>query len=337
MSHSRYEAAGSDLAGRIEEVMRPEVVVSLLRAYVSPRLSAADVQTRVVQFDGTGAATLQIDVEGHGGLYAKLFRDRTRAARVYEKIVGLRSAGLGAGARYQAVEPLAVAPNLGMMLTRAAEGVPVSDHIRTDDPALLDGVRHAAAWLARLHRATVRVGPPLPLLASGELLPLAGRLAKSLSRSPAYTGLAIDMVRTLEGVAEHTAEGLLVQTHGQYRPFHVFVDDSTVSVIDLDRTRPSDPSRDVAEFVSRMRAVAWKTTGAVAWVDGATDAFVRTYADEVGDRAYLTNFRFHWARQTLRSLSKQLKDMGTDGFDGHPKAGFARAEFQRAVAGSFGV
>jgi hypothetical protein len=310
MNRPDTKAVKAELASRIATVARPEYIASLLpddmRAAAPP---LSEWRTEVLQLDGTGAATVEIALDGRDAVFAKLYPDHDEGARIHERLVGLRRAGFDDGHRYRSVEPLTFVREHGMLLTRRVEGDAVSEHVGGDETALRAGVEEAAAWLGRLHCSPVRLGPPRSLLDSGELLPLARRMAKVTSERPHFTPLAVEMVRALERVADGTGEGLLVQTHGQYRPIHVFVADGAVSVIDLDRTRPSDPARDVAEFVFRLRMMTWVATGSAVGADVPTAAFVQTYADRVEDPSYLQNFSFHWARHALHSFSKQLKDL----------------------------
>ena len=327
------DAVMAALAARVDAILAPDYLAPLLTAHVGRDLPPREHwRTDVLQLDGTGAATVEIRLDGRGSVFAKLFPDPADAEAVHAKLRALRDGGFGAGARYQAVEPLGVVAEHGMLLCRGVPGAALSECIGTDDEALLAGVREAATWLARLHAAPVRVGPPRSLLDSGELLPLARRMAKTTAARPQFMRLAVDMVREMEVLAERTREGLLVQTHGQYRPIHVFLGNGTVSVIDLDRSRPCDPARDVSEFVFRLRMMTWVATGSVERAEVPTRAFLDTYTDAVPERAFLANVPFHWARHALHSFVKQLKDVEGETLELHPKAAFCRSEFETAVA-----
>lgn len=325
-----------ELGQRVATISQPR----FLDAWVRPCLGAeagepGRWEARIVQLDGTGAATVELRADGGPRLFAKLYPDESGLA-IFQKLLDLRAAGLGCGERYQAVEPLAFFPEYGMLVTRAAEGVAVSEHIGGDEEALLRGVREAALWLARLHTLPVRFGSPQSLLSSGELLSLARRLVKVVVQRPGHKKLALEMIRALEEVAETTREGLLVQSHGQYRPIHVFVSDERVTVIDLDRSRPCDPARDVAEFVHRLRMGMFWHGGAISRADRPTALFLQTYQEAVGEPSHLANLRFHWARYIFHSLNNKLKDGGEEGPDGQEVEAtveFYRSEFQDVLKG----
>jgi hypothetical protein len=326
----------AELGKRVAIVSTPEFLERWVRPHLGFELDGpARWEARIVQLDGTGAATVELRGEDGLRLFAKLYPDDSGLA-IFTKLLDLRAAGLGYGQRYQAVEPVAFFPEYGMLVTRAAEGTAVSEHVDADDETLLHGVREAALWLARLHTLPVRLGAPQSLLSSGELLSLARRLVKVVIDRPGHKKLALEMVRALEETAESTQEGLLVQCHGQYRPIHVFVSDSRVTVIDLDRSRPCDPSRDVAEFVHRLRMTMFWHVGRVDRADAPTAAFLETYLQAVPDRSYLANLRFHWARYVFHSLNNKLKDSSEDKCDAsdlEATVDFYRSEFYNALSG----
>jgi hypothetical protein len=288
----------------------------------------------VVQLDGTGAATIEITYGSQPKVFAKLYPDAS-GPLIYEKLKSFRACGFGSSDYYQAVEPLGFIPAYSMLLTRAAEGLPVSAHIGGDKEALLAGVQEAGIWLARLHSTPLRIGSPRTLLDSGELLPLARRLAKTLCRRPQFLGLTLEMIQALEDLAGDTAEGLLVQSHGQYRPIHVFIGASAVTVIDLDRSRPCDPARDVAEFLHRLRMTTFWHTGSVKPADAPTAAFLAAYSSAVADGVYLANLRFHWARYIFHSFNHKLKDTDSDDLEVDAIVRFYRSEFEHAINGRF--
>lgn len=318
------------LGERVERLRRPDSLRDLLRRGGAGALDGdAEWTTRVVQLDGTGAATVELQrVEGRS-LFAKFYPDAS-GTDVHDKLVDLRAQGFGGDSRYQVVEPLGYVPEHDLLLAWQAPGVAVADHIGTDGPALLHGVTEAGRWLARLHRAPVRIGPPQTLLDSGELLPLARRLAKTISKHPDHLGLALEMVATLEVLATETVDGLVAQSAGQCRPIHVFVDDARVTVIDLDRSRPCDPARDVAEFVHRLRMTSFSRTSSPEAAEAPTRAFLDAYREGTEDEN-LTNLAFHWARYVFHSLNRKLKD--ATGAERDAIVAFYRSEFDTAVSG----
>jgi hypothetical protein len=335
-----------ELGRRVEAVLRPEYLESIMRPLVpGPRLDGG-WDTNVLQLDGTGAATIEIKHDGEKQIFAKLYFDESGRV-IYEKLKALREAGFGAGERYQSVEPLAFIPEYGMMVTRAAEGTQLSTYLGRDESAFLEGVREAGRWLAKLHSSPVRVGKPRALVASSEVLSVGRRFAKITSRRSDYYQVGVEMIRTLEKLAEDAVEGVLVQSHGQYRPIHVFTSDATVTVIDLDRTRPCDPARDVAEFLWRLRRLAFEEAGNVALAEAPTDAFLEAYASAAGDSGYLANLKLHLTRYAVHSINKQMKDLTENEEDRiddeedqarlEASRNFCQSEFEQVLADRFSV
>ena len=323
------------LSRRVEIITQPQFLDMEVLPFLGMEDGAkGDWETKIIQLDGTGAATVEVKRDGRQRAFAKLFPDES-GPQMYEKLKALHAVGFGPGARYQSVEPLGFIPEYDMLLTKPAEGPAVSTYIGIDDEALAAGAREAGAWLATLHNAPIRTGAPKPLLESGELLSLSRRLAKMLCRRPEFLPLALDMIQALERLAEKTEEGLLVQSHGQYRPIHVFISDASVTVIDLDRSRPCDPARDVAEFLHRMRMTMFWRTGAVEPADAATEAFLVAYRSAIADRPYLTNLRFHWARYIFHSLNNKLKGRDSGELSLDSTVAFYRSEFENAINGRF--
>ncbi|HSL37102.1 MAG TPA: hypothetical protein VK883_09745, partial [Arthrobacter sp.] len=93
-------------ADRADRVCTPE----FLELYVRPHLGADAAggggtwTTQVIQLDGSGAATVQVELDGGPPVFAKLFPYEDGPA-VHAKLQALRGAGLGTGSAYQAVEP----------------------------------------------------------------------------------------------------------------------------------------------------------------------------------------------------------------------------------------
>ncbi|MET1064223.1 MAG: hypothetical protein ABWX85_04570 [Arthrobacter sp.] len=81
--------------GRAEHVCTPE----FLDRYVRPHVGGAATSggawtTRVIQLGGTGAATVQVELNGGAPVFAKLFPFEDGSA-VHAKLQALRAAGLG--------------------------------------------------------------------------------------------------------------------------------------------------------------------------------------------------------------------------------------------------
>ncbi|MET1065749.1 MAG: hypothetical protein ABWX85_12370, partial [Arthrobacter sp.] len=183
----------------------------------------------------------------------------------------------------------------------------------------------------------LRVGAPQSLLVTGELTSLAKRLAKVAAGDPGYVDTALGMLQGLEDLTEDTVDGVLTQSHGQYRPLHVFLADDIVTVIDLDRSAPADPARDAAEFLHRLRIGVHGATGDIGLADEPSAAFLNAYREATrGD--LLRNLRFHWARYIFHSVNRSIKSGEADWRDGgDAEFRLYRDEFDRVVDGRAGA
>jgi hypothetical protein len=323
---------------RAERVRTPE----FLDRYVRPHLGAGVAAeggtwtTKVIQLDGTGAATVQVELDGGAPVFAKLFPFEDGPA-VHAKLQALRAAGLGTGSQHQAVEPLAWYGDEKVLLCRGAPGQPLSKLLGGDEAELAEASARAGSWLAHLHGVDLRVGAPQSLLVTGELTSLAKRLAKVAADQPGYVDAALGMLERLDTLVRDTVDGTAVQSHGQYRPIHVFLTDAVVTVIDLDRSAPADPARDVAEFLHRLRQGVHSATGDISRADRPCAEFLGAYREGTrGDR--LRNLRFHWARYVFHSLNREIKTGDADWRDGgDTQFRLYRGEFDRVVEGRAGA
>lgn len=323
------------LRQRIEEATTPEFLDARVRPHLDVSPGADTWETYLLQLEATGAATVEIRYGDGPSVFARFFPDGSGPA-VYDKLMALRESGFGADSRYQVAEPLAWIPEHNLLLARGAFGEAVSDWIGIDDRKTMTGVVEAASWLARLHTSPFRYGRPSSLVVSSEVLSLARRLAKVAVERPTYVKPAVEMLKQLEGLAEDTADGLTVQSHGQYRPAHVYVRKDRVTVIDLDRSRPADPSRDVAEFLHRIRTRVFWDTGAVARAEAPTRAFLGAYRAQTPPE-YLTNLRFQWARHVFHSLTRKMRPGERPNGRLDSTLNFYRSEFEQVADGRLGT
>jgi hypothetical protein len=335
--HSQFRRVMELQTDRAERVRTPEFLDHYVRPHLGPDAPAGGTwTTQVIQLDGSGAATVRAELDGGPPVFAKLFPFEDGPA-VHAKLQALRGAGLGEGSPYQAVEPLAWYDEEKVLLCRGAPGRPLSDLLAADGQQLVAACARAGRWLAHLHGAALRVGAPQSLLVTGELTSLAKRLAKVAAGNPDYVDTALAMLERLDALTHDTADGVVAQSHGQYRPIHVFLSEQAVTVIDLDRSAPADPARDAAEFLHRLRIGVHDATGDVSRADPPSAAFLDAYRAETrGDP--LRNLRFHWARYILHSVNRSIKSGEAD-WRGGGDAEFRlyREEFDRVVEGRAGA
>ncbi|MGQ0623685.1 MAG: hypothetical protein ACT4PP_03375 [Sporichthyaceae bacterium] len=316
---------------------------NFLNTFVRPHYRGAPAdggtwETEVIQVDGSGAATVRCALDGGHSVFVKVF-PFDDGPEVYRKLQALRRAGLGEGSRYQSVEPLVWYDEQKMLICEGATGTDVEALFAIDRTAWQRGIGEAGSWLGRLHSSGLSIGEAHPLLVTCELTSLAKRMAKAAAEQPQHLNAMLANLKLLDSFTHETVDGLLVQSAGQYRAKHVFLDTAStdggrVTVIDLDRSAPADPARDVAEFIQRMRNDCFELCGDVTPVDAATHDFLTAYVRECGSEAYLANFRFHYARYLVHRFTRVVKK-GILGTEEDLNSQFLLTELESLRAGRF--
>ncbi|HEY6119731.1 MAG TPA: phosphotransferase [Pyrinomonadaceae bacterium] len=328
---AQQTAARNELARRIEQVSRNEFiekyVIRSLPEYRDRPGSAESCQVSIVQNDGTGAATIQYDIDDSTRVFAKLYAsDGTGAAHgahSYQVLSALWNDGCGRDSRYRVSEPLGFYPDFNMLLIRGAEGVLVAS-AKTDEE-LVQGSREAARWIAQMHTSQVRVGDTrYPWEVYHKLM---HRMAKAAASNPDMVDELIEMADRFEELARKVKMHF-VQAHGQYRHIHVFVGDESVTVIDLDRSRPSDPAQDLGEYIHRMRTKRFKATGGESRAEEATNAFLAEYGAKLPGN--LINLPYYWGYHNLVSLWRFMKSATREDSNWAEMIEFYKSEFERA-------
>lgn len=298
-----------DQARRCAVVQEPAFLDRVVRPHL-PGAGGGIWETEVIQLDGSGAATVRIRLGEQPPVYAKIF-PFDDGPIVHRKLLDFRAAGFDDSGRYRTVEPLGWYPEHDLLLCRGAPGTCLDEMY--GHPDWRAGVAEAGTWLGRFHTAGPRIGRPRSLLVTSEMVSLAKRAAKAVAAAPEHLDLVLRMIGVLDELSYDTADGLQVQCHGQYRPIHVFLAEDSVTVIDLDRSAPADPARDVAEFLQRLRTTVFGRTGTAEPADGATRDFLDAYVHASGSDAHLANFRFHYARHLVHRVNRLHKEGSAEG------------------------
>jgi hypothetical protein len=237
---------------------------------------------------------------------AKVFSDHL-GLQSFETTVRLWNSGFNRDSRYQVPEPIAFFPDVNLLLMRQVSGIPVAAALEPGRSHELAGYcRKAAQWLAELHRSRFPFGNFETEAQSLKLFRLASRLVKAASVHREQLDMMRDLLdvisrRILALSSKHT----LVQTHGRYHHDHVFVSNTATVVIDLDRCCPSDPGKDVAEFISVLRTASFKRGLDMECIEKTTDAFLREYLAAVPEAAATVGC--YWATAVFHDLLGGIK------------------------------
>ena len=289
-----------------------------------------ECKTTVVQNTGTGRLTLRYDFESGQTLYAKLYTDEL-GAHSYNVMKSLWDNGFNRDGRFQVPEPLAFLPDHNFVLMRSVAGAPLAEALNGKGPIdLIEGCREAARWLAAFHRSSIRVGEPEPDWDSLKIFRICVRLIKAAGARREERDFLLDSMHTLKAlIKDFPVRGPVAQTHGRYHHEHVFISGDQISVIDLDRSRPTNPAKDVAEFLRVLRMSAFRSHPDMSRADEATEAFLDQYLSEVPEVA--ASLPYYWSAFLWLSLFGSIKKVAPDDPRRSGLMNFHATEIERAM------
>ena len=287
----------------IERVVRPAVYDHYVSAGSPSNCTASVCRDR-----GLGRATVQYDFEDGITVFGKIFTDGL-GAHSHDVMEGLWADGFRTGQPYLVPHMLAYLPEHNYYLASGAEGTPLSDFIGKDHGQILDYVRDTARWLVKLHRSPMRCGASPSIAESSQLGKILRRLAKATTSVPQERKKLLRMVKFFCDQSLRDARvGPVVQTHGTFNHHHAYVNGETVTLIDFDRSLPSDPATDLAEFIFDLRLQSYQTTGNTDLSDALTRTFLNEYLSELPENA--RNFRLYWGAYIIVHMFKYSKKHG---------------------------
>jgi aminoglycoside phosphotransferase (APT) family kinase protein len=136
-------------------------------------------------------------------------------------------------------------------------------------------------------------------------------LIKAAATRPEERAALLDFMHALKArIKEFPANGPVAQTHGRYHHEHVFINGDQVAVIDLDRSRPTNPAKDVAEFIRVLRMSAFRSHPDLKLADKATRAFLDEYLAQVPEAA--ASLSYYWSAFLWLSLFGFMKKVGPE-------------------------
>ncbi len=218
-----------------------------------------------------------------------------------------------------------------MLLMGEARGVPLSDLLAVGPiEEAVRGVRAAARWLLKFHALEIpglEVEPPVERI---KVIRLASLLAKVAAANSEQAPRILDLLQQFRSVAPlSNTPPRLVPSHLQYRPTHIFVRGEDIIVIDLDKIWLSDPAKDVALFMEKIKKACFETDGDVERADFLANEFAKEYRALTTTR--LLNLPYFRSLYCLKGFGKVAKEDDLEPEKRQAMLQLYLAEFERCL------
>jgi aminoglycoside phosphotransferase (APT) family kinase protein len=251
--------------------------------------------------------TLRYEFAETGAVYAKAYYSNLLGLEAYQLLRKLWGDGFGSHSCYRVPQPLGYIAAESMLVMREVRGASVSDlAVKGTREQALEAMRVAARWLLRLHRSHadgLEVEPPCEQI---EVLKTTSLLAKVAAQFSGRAPSLIEMVHQLRDLAPTASSPVKVTPlHGEYRPAHVLIEGDSVSVIDLDRIRLSDPAKDVSRFVHVLNKTCYEAGAGAVHAHLLAREFVEEY--RMGAPENLAHLPYFNALYALKAFAKVVK------------------------------
>jgi hypothetical protein len=242
----------ADLTGGATPYAAPGFFRDHILPHLGPGNRAAEgaCDARVVYTHTSGRVTVEYRIPDGTRIFAKFTPDDSAAA-TFGLLRALWDNGFGPGSRYRVPRPVVHLPQHHMVATWAAPGNCLWEHLPAGGAAWEEGLREAARWLDALHATPLRVGP---VRAAPEPEAVAMRAAETFAGNRSARASLADAIAELGARARRVRQPRpVIQTHGTYNPWHVYLAEDVSTALDVDEASSADPCEDLGEFVFWLR------------------------------------------------------------------------------------
>ncbi len=330
-----YELLESKSRSRFHEITTPEFIGQVVYPAVMgkrPDGPVPESKATIIHEPGSGRITFAYIFDAKPLAYGKLYSDETEAVHNSRVLNELWKRGFDSSSTWQVPQPLAYLPEYKLQLTRAAEGQQLSTLLTRKDEELTSYARQAALWLVKLHLTPIRIGRRETLWESMDLFRLIRRTTRAAASVPDQRSSLHEMVKGLSELGRKRLKAFpQVQSHGTFHPDHVLINGPTTTVMDFDRSVPSDPAKDLADFLKILRLKSFTLTGGTRIAEEPSKAFLQEYARHLPENC--GNLSIYWAAYTLSSLLGRARksDLADETFD--KKMRYLADEFDLVLSG----
>jgi hypothetical protein len=325
----------SRTGSRFQEIASSEFMRRVVYPTVSgepPEATPPDCNASIVQDPGSGRTTVCYLFEGKPLAYGKLYSDEAEALHSNQLLKELWKRGFNNHSSYRVTEFLTYLPQYKLQLTRAVEGKSLSTLHREQNSKLTIHARQAAHWLVKLHLTPLRIGRAETLWESTDLFRLIRRLSRAAASVPEQRNSMLEMVKRLCELGKQNFRAFpQVQTHGTFHNDHILTHGLETTVIDFDRSVPSDPAKDLADFLKILRLKTFNLTGDARLAEEPTKAFLQEYVRYLPENC--GNLSIYLAAFTLVSLLRQARKCDPADEASEKKMRYLADEFDLALSG----
>jgi aminoglycoside phosphotransferase (APT) family kinase protein len=248
------DAAGTRFRRFVDDPAMPGLVVAADAAVVSNRLSAAvgngEWRPVPIRYKPGRSCVLRYAAVSREPVYGKVFaRDAERHAEV---LAGLDEAGAADPQMPRIAAPVAVLPELCMIVQPEVSGRSLSEAANDPSPSIRAMcLRAAGTALAALHATTMPARRTVRW--QDDVSELAGYLPLFLALAPEIAPSSHEVVRRLQEATRTVSNVRLVPSHGACRTDQfVLRDDGAIVALDLDTYCYADPARDLANILGYL-------------------------------------------------------------------------------------
>jgi hypothetical protein len=300
----------------LSEVLDPIALAKHLRGISRAPWNGApveEVQVRVLRHHVRQRCTLEIGLRTDKGwhfLIGKVYHND--CPDVFQVMEGIQRAGFGPKDEFSIPQPLAYLASLRCLVQEKVKGPSAGDIFKTgDERSRAAAAERCARWLARFHAVAPKAGPvsyPPDHLKSKSMQRCSRKITKL---GGPLADRAVRLLQWLEDASSSLSPVEVRAGHGSYSASHVILAEGRTVAIDWDFHEVVDPACDVARFLAALRRRALIRLGSIRALDGAAEAFLRTYL-AMGPSEVEKNLHFFEAATYLNLATRHFSDQVPD-------------------------
>jgi len=204
-----------------------------------------------------------------------------KAAKEFEAMRLLWSAGFGQDNRFRIPQPLHHFEDLKLIIQEKARGSKLRTFLGDGNDTSFNHARMTGLWLAKLHNMPVA---PSRVCAYRDEKASLRMFVEALKTDQPQLQYELQQYAAEVEKRFDSFDGVqATHVHGDFHPDHVYVAANFITVIDFERFCIGDPARDLGSFVGHMRTTAYSLGKSIETVNREIVAFLESYFTGVSD------------------------------------------------------